>query len=234
MSYTRLRCCSSCGRQVEVRKDNRSTRCRSCSARASGAKGLEAIRKRLVFIECRGCGLKFKSSASEIRHGAKFCSVACRSKSARVDRTCKQCGALFTVLRSSLSGKTNASGNFCCRGCYESWLCNSDRTRGYGSRWRHVRAAAIRSAPFCAICGAARVLDVHHIAPYRISRDNSASNLIPLCKSHHKKVESITADLICAGSSAPDIKLVMGSILRERQDATRMVILSILRGSHAF
>lgn len=34
-----------------------------------------------------------------------------------------------------------------------------------------------------------QILDVHHKIPYRISKDNSLSNLITLCKSHHIQEE---------------------------------------------
>lgn len=30
---------------------------------------------------------------------------------------------------------------------------------------------------------------MHHICPYRVSKDNSQENLIPLCKSHHHLIE---------------------------------------------
>jgi 5-methylcytosine-specific restriction endonuclease McrA len=60
--------------------------------------------------------------------------------------------------------------------------------------WEKLRIATLRAHGWtCRCCGKnannAR-LDVHHVVPYRISRDNSRDNLIVLCASCHGKAES--------------------------------------------
>ncbi|MBL4558033.1 MAG: HNH endonuclease [Rhodobacteraceae bacterium] len=36
---------------------------------------------------------------------------------------------------------------------------------------------------------------MHHIIPFRLTRDNSPTNLIPLCRACHKRVESVFHDV---------------------------------------
>lgn len=61
---------------------------------------------------------------------------------------------------------------------------------------------------------------MHHIVPFRMTRDNRPINLIPLCKSCHKQVESILTDVLMTGLPARHVLLAFGSILRDRQIAT--------------
>ena len=161
--------------------------------------------------------------ASAIKGGPpRHCSRACRYDSGRVRRRCKFCGAAFSVLRSAISGRTNASGNFCSRRCYHKHLCRTERVNGRGSRWKAIRDEAIRRAPFCAICGTLRRLDVHHITPYRLSRDNSQANLIPLCKRHHSVVEGIYRDLAAERFDQRTLAFCLRLSLLERQLAARV------------
>lgn len=148
----------------------------------------------------------------------RFCSKACYVGHAQVARTCKQCAAEFFVYRSVANGSSNASANFCGRPCYHAWLGNAEYTGNRGHRWRHVRAEAIRRFPFCALCGS-RKLQVHHIVPYRVTKDNAQSNLVPLCTKHHKRVEAWTNDIVRAGAPPEITKLVVRSIMLEHQIA---------------
>ena len=52
----RRRVCTECGRKETIRSDNPSTRCRSCAARRSGRKGIEARRAARLQIVCIQCG----------------------------------------------------------------------------------------------------------------------------------------------------------------------------------
>lgn len=219
----RVRACRECGRTDSVRRDNLSDRCKSCASRESGAKGLATIRARRMFATCIHCGLRYPISSSVARLARpSYCSRECRSQAVRVARICRACGDGFKVLRSALSGRTNTSGNFCCRRCYEQHLCRTERVSGRGSRWRVHRQEAIRRAPFCALCGRLRNLEVHHIIPFRLTHDNTQANLIPLCKSCHKRTENIFLEV---EPTAPDwklAKLALRSSLKERQVVTLM------------
>ena len=221
----RLRICLDCGRQDLVRSDNLAERCRSCASKESAgrASATRAKRSQRLHLRCENCGSMFPTTPSAVKAGPpRHCSRACRYDSGRVTRRCKFCGAAFSVLRSAISGRTNASGNFCSRRCYHKHLCRTERVNGRGSRWKAIRDEAIRRAPFCAICGTLHRLDVHHITPYRLSRDNSQANLIPLCKRHHSVVEGIYRDLAAERFDQRTLAFCLRLSLLERQLAARV------------
>lgn len=142
---------------------------------------------------------------------------------------CRNCQGDFKVLPSVLSGKTNASGNFCSRPCYNRWLAQTKPEGSRGRGWKKIAKEAIRRAPFCGWCGTMRNrLDVHHIVPYRLTSDNSQDNLIPYCKVHHKMVEVATQTIEAAGDPLAMIPALAAS-LRFRQNATRNLLLRLAR-----
>lgn len=192
----RLRICQACDRKELVRSDNHSKQCRPCAGRRTGFQVKEKRSGNKFHARCEQCGKDFLTTSSAIKSRRRhYCSPTCLTENRWTSRKCKFCGADFKVRRSALSGRTNASGNFCSRPCYNNYLCSTERTNGRGSRWKKVRQEALKRAPFCAICGTLQRLDVHHITPYRLTHDNKQTNLIPLCKKHHKMVETIHHDL---------------------------------------
>lgn len=229
MAYSNIRIgvkdclCTDCGTEFTVRKDTNPVVCRRCTASRGGKSAAGNFRVPRSY--CKKCSKPIRATLNY-----QYCSVECRSEDIRTTRTCKTCLKEFRIYKSWLSGKTNASGNFCSRPCYEKWLCNSERITGRGSQWNKSRKQKLSVHPFCALCATPNKLDVHHIAPFRLSFDNSQDNLIPLCKKHHKKVESLTNNLISVGSSMEDIKLVMGNILYEY---TKLSALKIKEIKHA-
>ena len=55
-----------------------------------------------------------------------------------------------------------------------------------GKDWHKMRTEArIRDRHTCQMCGSKSSLSVHHIVPYRFTKDNSLDNLITLCVSCH-------------------------------------------------
>jgi phage terminase large subunit GpA-like protein len=59
-----------------------------------------------------------------------------------------------------------------------------------GLDWHDQRAEALkRDHHTCQHCRRKTMLDVHHIIPFRRSKDNSLENLITLCKSCHHRLE---------------------------------------------
>lgn len=223
------RACSRCGVKELIRKDNTSTCCRRCSAEANGRLGHAARRKKRIVRACGGCHTRIETNRSSNR---KFCSVACRSSAAREQRQCWHCEKTFNVLRSAVSGKTNASGHFCSRPCYDAWLCKPDRVSGRGSRWHHVRQEVIRTCPFCAWCGTRRSIQIHHIVPFRLTHDNSPRNLIPLCVTCHKRIEWATVVLEMGGFAPEALFHVMSGYLRHRQRQTLHVLIKLRRTLH--
>ena len=217
MAYTKERICTECSKIETVRKDNKSSICKSCASRNAGAKGLITIRKNIKYKSCAGCSNKIESYKKW-----DYCSVECSSKNKRVERECKECKIKFKILKSTL--KTNASGNFCSRPCYEKYLCDTERINGRGSRWKKIRKEALSKFPFCALCGTSKKLQVHHIIPYRYTYDNSQSNLIPLCVNHHKIVEIQTNNSLKETTDYKTAKIILNSILREKQLNTLTVL----------
>jgi hypothetical protein len=209
--------CPECHTERFVRKDSRSVVCKSCSSRKANASALVVIRAKTKHNPCRVCKAKIPARLSYT-----YCSVACRVADKKTQRDCKCCKATFSIYASALTGKTNASGNFCSRTCYEKWLCQTDRATGRGSQWSKIRNAAIDRHPFCGICGTKKNLQVHHIAPFRITHDNSQDNLIPLCTKHHKIVETLTHDIEATGSPPEDMKFIIGNILSGYSQIQRM------------
>jgi 5-methylcytosine-specific restriction endonuclease McrA len=197
--YVRERVCIECGAVGIVRKDSTAVRCKHCSARRATAKSRENKNTKI----CPICGVVFFSCRSKAQ---KYCSAECRSvgvRKERIGRVCKYCGKEFGILPSIL--KTNASGNFCSRDCYNKWMCDDEYINGRGSRWKSIRKATRERTPFCCLCGKTHALEIHHVVPYRLSHDNGANNLVPLCKSCHKSFEHITHGVL---SAKPDLEMM--------------------------
>ena len=212
--------CEDCGSESTVRKDTSPKVCKRCAS-VRGGKAMKGV-TRVPRVKCKTCQKPIRETL-----GHTYCSVACRKIASHEDRTCKTCSKVFEVYKSAMSDKTNSAGNFCSRPCYEKWMCRTGRVTGRGSQWKKVRTEAIRRQPFCALCGTRHGLQVHHIAPFRLSFDNSQNNLVPLCTKHHKIVESMTHDIEHSGSSADEMTLIIGGMLKQRSLATRYKLMEI-------
>lgn len=216
MAYERERSCVKCGKIETVRKDNASTQCKSCASSAAGAITGAKRKAEAVRAPCHNCAQPVKSAR------AKFCSVSCKSAYAREGRICKTCGSEFEILKSAL--KTNASGNFCSRSCYEVFLCRTDRMTGRGSQWKKIRDAVAKAFPFCGVCGTTKNIQVHHIVPFRLTHDNSPENLIPLCTKHHKWVEMMFVETEAHGADIETQGMIWKNMLRSRQQITASIV----------
>lgn len=215
--FTRLRTCTGCGKVDEVRADNPAARCRACAARPALEKGHRTRSADRNRETCRHCGTDFPAPPSSRQ---RFCSRACRHAAQSVERTCATCGGSFRIAQSVLSDRTNSSGRFCSRSCYERHLCRTPRVNGRGSRWKTIRRAALGQTPFCACCGKTQHLQVHHIIPFRLTRDNSPTNLIPLCRACHKRVETVFHDVEAVDLPLPVTKLVLFCSIHARRTVT--------------
>jgi 5-methylcytosine-specific restriction endonuclease McrA len=69
------------------------------------------------------------------------------------------------------------------------WTGGKKSCRTSIAEWYIIRQLVLERDNFkCRICGRMHheiLLDVHHIVPWRISKDNSVGNLITLCRSCH-------------------------------------------------
>lgn len=213
----RTRTCATCGKQEDVRADNPAPRCRACAGRSALYNGREQRTATRNHETCRHCGKRFGTPPSSQQ---KYCSRICLSDAKSTTRTCATCRSKFRVPRSVLSDRTNSSARFCSRPCYERHLCRTPRIRGRGSRWKTIRREALRRTPFCAMCCSGQHLQVHHIIPFRLTRDNSQTNLIPLCRACHKRVEAVFHDVEAVDPPLPVTKLVLFCSIHARRTVT--------------
>lgn len=216
--FARFTVCENCGKWFKNEKGYKfcSTEC-GRGKRDRGGK---------IEVICDCCGKTFTKYKSDLKSKKHFCSVECKreyEKQNRVERTCKECGRIFQIPKSVISGKTNASANFCCRECYDKYLSDFNRTDTYRG-FKQAKRKYFSGKQFCAICGTTEKIQIHHIIPYRLTQDNSRENLIPLCVKHHKAVEYIGLDLLKADTDYERVKFLFNTILRERQHITYMKI----------
>lgn len=61
---------------------------------------------------------------------------------------------------------------------------------------------------------------MHHIIPFRLTRDNSPTNLIPLCRACHKRVESVFQDVEAVDPPLPVSMLVLFCSIHARRTVT--------------
>lgn len=166
-------------------------------------------------FKCLNCGREWQDYISNDKN-KKFCSVHCKSAYSRIERECKKCHKVFTICESVL--KTNATGNYCSRECYVEKMRTGlvNHKNGFRGISRRMR----RRPQFCAICGTFRRIHIHHIEPYRYTKNNSKENLIPLCVKHHKVVEIQTENLLEADDNQNRVFSMMQIMLRSRQQQT--------------
>jgi 5-methylcytosine-specific restriction endonuclease McrA len=82
----------------------------------------------------------------------------------------------------------DAPGYGKCGALNPNWTGGKKGYRGPG--WERVRQQVLKRDNFtCQHCGARNDIHVHHIIPYRKTKDNSLSNLITLCRSCHTKMD---------------------------------------------
>jgi 5-methylcytosine-specific restriction endonuclease McrA len=161
-------------------------------------------------LVCEECGVTFRAKPSQKQGDHVFCSLHCaavyRNRSTETLVTCERCGKSYRV--SPSVARKNAHF-YCSRECRALSILGADnpayrsgwgRRREYAGNWRRQRRAALaRDGGACRVCGKAptkpRYLHVHHIRPaYLFDGDwesaNDLSNLVTLCATCHKGVES--------------------------------------------
>lgn len=144
---------------------------------------------------CPTCGKQFSSKCWSAK--AKFCSRKCSSVSQiKPLPVCEVCGKECS----------KHSRRFCSAPCKIAWykgdkvynfVGENFRKDAYPvdySFWTNLSQEIRRRDEVCQHCGKTpkengRALDIHHIVPYRISKDNSPKNLVALCRACHKKAD---------------------------------------------
>ena len=149
--------------------------------------------------QCTACGVSFYHPQVSASRRRKYCSQACAGVArARVAVTCVVCFQGYEVIPSRV-GKTKC----CSFDCLIKYVAAKNTQSGLDARnrcgrkaWRVARVAALeRDGGCCVRCESADDLTVHHIVPWRQTRDDSVGNLVTLCRACHYRVEYLGAEL---------------------------------------
>ena len=178
-------------------------------------------------LTCDYCGKTFMRYAGNVKSTTKlhFCNRECKTNYYKADvesRTCQHCGKEFKVY-SSILRDSNASGNYCSRECYwESMKREEVVYKGFSEAKRKY----FSKKQVCAVCGTTKNIQIHHIIPNRLTRDSRKKNLIPLCASHHIRIEKMTAPLHESFKDNYEEELaLLNAVLRPRQAVTATVLM---------
>lgn len=157
---------------------------------------------------CLECGSAFRPTVNR----RLYCSQACHAASVRrQDRECGWCGLAFNAKRHRAKG----AKVYCSRRCkadatvgpnHPLWVevrPVDDRGPGWEALAESIRERDGRSCQRCGAGETDRRLDVHHVEPYRVARNNHPDNLVSLCASCHKVVEHSPWLLSLAGTARP-------------------------------
>ncbi len=113
-----------------------------------------------------------------------------------VERSCEVCGKIFYVRKLKLE---HDACRFCSKKCSHIGAVKPEKMvspifRGYG--WAYLSLKLRKKIPFCQRCGKINEgLCVHHIKSWRLGGTNEVDNLIVLCNSCHRYVETGTNEL---------------------------------------
>jgi len=77
----------------------------------------------------------------------------------------------------------------------------------YTECWDNIRRKVYQRDGYrCVLCGKKGKLAAHHLIPVKVSKDNSLSNLVSVCDSCHRKLESIGLKILQEGGSRADVR----------------------------
>ena len=241
--------CSYCGREIEKAASSvgkRQSFCDETCLRLYEA-SLRTVRT------CKQCGKEFSILKSSLNSNASgnFCCRECyrlyqttlvgslNNHSTRIEVECPNCGKPFMALPSKIKANINVFCSNKCRHEYHhnyiegekncNWKGGASRKRG---NFEEVKRKHFSGTRFCAMCGTTKHVHIHHIIPYRLTQDNSPDNLIPLCRSHHKSVESRTLGFIeSMDGKLDDAKAYLNIMLRGYQAATAAVVKQVMEAA---
>ena len=94
----------------------------------------------------------------------------------------------------------------------------------YGTKWRNISKRLREKIPYCQFCGSQKLLQVHHIIPYKYQKDNTVNNLLVLCARCHKKVEYEVETILDESQDFNTHRMLLKCLYEDR--------LAIIRGMH--
>lgn len=202
--------CPDCKYQRLVRSDYAKVSiglCRSCNGKRANklAKRVKTGR----YSECLYCSGKFWLY-KHLESTSKFCSKPCADLSKTVykkeKRSCLQCSNIFDY---SNKPKSNNSGHFCSLKCRDKSYLKPDKFIRSG--WKGPRNRFLKNGNnFCFKCYSSNNLQVHHLIPHYLTKDNNDSNLVTLCKNCHLIADKLT---LKAWKKSKHIGLLVSAII---------------------
>ena len=198
--------------------------------------------------ECVTCFKEFsvyKSHLINSNISGKFCSRPCynldlrkrvgslNQSYRRINLKCDTCNKNIQVIPTNVRIHKNHFCSMTCSSRFHTgrFVKEKNPTWKGGNLKRGdfypIRDKYFKYPQFCALCGEIRNVHIHHIIPYRFTKDNSLSNLIPLCAKHHMSIEIMTYKLLETVPPSNLTKFVLNNILRSSQLATWSLIKSI-------
>lgn len=165
--------------------------CAKCSRRLGGSSEKRPGRVTGESTKCMHCQKEYWRYKF-LKDTRKFCSKECSDDHKRVyekvDKKCLQCQQTFTTSNKPFS---NSAGNFCSIKCRDNSYLKPDKFIRSG--WKKFRNLFFKSGnDFCFKCYSKENLQVHHLVPHSITKDNRPENLVTLCKTCHKLADKIT------------------------------------------
>lgn len=144
---------------------------------------LFASRQAVLNRTCRECGALFHAPPTG---KVRFCSTACADAAEkRRWRTCPICASQF---RTKLASRQTYCSPQCAR---KSMIHTAAHDRCHNPEWRRIRRLVReRDGNACSECGSRHRVSAHHVIPWRVSHDDSLSNLVTLCGSCHAKADA--------------------------------------------
>lgn len=207
--------CETCGQEFEYWGTPR----RFCSKECRLITGwIDSDPVKHSIFTCEWCGKEFEEWTYR---QPRFCSAQCRSEFAarqpkpttrkpeiHITRTCKWCSEEYKTTTHQVRLRNSSYCSIECRASAQgismrgegnpNWKGGLDPNQ-YGPNWNaQSRKAKKRDSHACQICGyqsgGDKILDVHHIVPFKEFDDNwksanQLSNLICLCRPCHQQVE---------------------------------------------
>lgn len=218
--YTKCKC----GKWFE-----NSTSCKKYCSKKCESKGIHKIK-----LICFQCGKEFENFKSNcINNKKSFCCKKCLreyEKTLHEDRICKVCGKRFDIIKSVIRD-SNATGEYCSKRCCDKSK-EVENPVSYDAEFKRTKRKFFGGIRFCAFCGTTKNVQIHHIIPYRITKDNSINNLIPLCPKHHITIERDSRDFIETMKDKNIAKDMMNGLLRPIQKNTYRKVEKILKNNY--
>lgn len=188
--------CPSCKSIRIARNDYVKTKpgyCRQCTSKMGGS-SQKPSRITGETATCRYCNSQFWRY-NYLKNSRIFCSKICgdkhRSIYEKIDKSCLHCNKQFKY---TPKPNSNSVGNYCSITCRNNaYSVYKGGHIGTRPRWKTQRNRFLNLGNnFCFKCGSNSKIHVHHVIPYRISKDDSFNNLVSLCPKCHSSIEKIT------------------------------------------